>query len=111
MQFPLLIDVPLYLDRHLLHLLVLCDTDISLVVLLINFYAVFVIVVVVVCVLKPVVVLQILLPSGSIAATIATIPKVTLWFISQRLFSIIVYLNCFTTTANTIGEFVDIFND
>jgi hypothetical protein len=32
-----------------------------------------------------------------------------LWFISQSLFSIIVYLNCFTTTANTIGEIVDIF--
>ena len=44
------------------------------------------------------------------AATIAAIAKVMfLWFISQRLFSIIVYLNCFTTTANTIGEFVDIF--
>jgi hypothetical protein len=45
------------------------------------------------------------------AATIAAIAKVVfLWFIcSQSLFSIIVYLNCFTTTANTIGEIVDIF--
>jgi len=41
--------------------------------------------------------------------TIATIHKVTLWFISQRLFPIKVYLNCFTTTANSIGEIVGIF--
>jgi hypothetical protein len=44
------------------------------------------------------------------AATIAAIAKVMfLWFISHRLFAIIVYLNCFTTTANNTAEIVDIF--
>ena len=45
------------------------------------------------------------------AAMIAAIAKdMFLWFMfSKMLFSIIVYLNCFTTTVNTIGEIVDIF--
>ena len=44
------------------------------------------------------------------ADTIAAIAKVVfLRFISQRLSSIIVYLNCFTTTANNTVEIVDIF--
>ncbi len=42
--------------------------------------------------------------------TIVAIDKVVfLWFISQKLSSIILYLRCFTATANNIEEFVDIF--
>ncbi|MGB7955557.1 MAG: hypothetical protein WCF23_16395 [Candidatus Nitrosopolaris sp.] len=43
------------------------------------------------------------------AATIAAIDKaVFLWFISQRLFSTTLYLRCITTTANNREEIVDI---
>ena len=50
-------------------------------------------------------------PVNAIAATIATIPKVMLWFISQRISPTILYLRCFTASARTVGEIVDIFND
>jgi hypothetical protein len=43
------------------------------------------------------------------ATTIATIANVMfLWFISQRLFSTMLYLRCITTTANNREEIVDI---
>ena len=48
-------------------------------------------------------------PVSAIAATIATIPIVTLWFISQRLSLTILYLRCFTASAKTVGEIVDIY--
>ena len=50
-------------------------------------------------------------PDSAVAATIATIAKVMLWFISQRLSPTILYLQCFTASARTVGEIVDIFND
>jgi hypothetical protein len=43
------------------------------------------------------------------ATTIAAIDNVVfLWFISQKLSSIILYLRCFTATANNIREFINI---
>ncbi len=49
-------------------------------------------------------------PVSAKAATIATITKVVLlWFISHRLSSAILYLNCFTSNAKNIWESVDIF--
>jgi len=44
------------------------------------------------------------------ATTIAAIDRVVfLWFISRDTNSIMLYLQCYTTTAKNIGEFVDIF--
>jgi hypothetical protein len=44
-----------------------------------------------------------------IAVTTATIAKVALWFISQRISSGILYLRCFTAIARNREVFVDIF--
>lgn len=43
------------------------------------------------------------------ATKIATIAMFLRFIYSQSQISIIVYLNCSTTTANSIGEIVDIF--
>ena len=91
-------------------------TNVCLACVLCNIYAVAFAVVIIVVVmvmfvqLKLVVVWRMLLLSVPTATTIAAIDKVVfLWFISQKLSSIILYLRCFTATANNIGEFVDIF--
>ena len=58
---------------------------------------------------KPVVVTANATAVIATAATIAAIDKAMfLWFISQSLFSTMLYLRCITTTANNREEIVDI---
>ena len=74
-------------------------TEVRLTRLLINYYAVIVVVVSITANATTV----------SATATIVAIDKVTLWFISQGLSSTLLYLRCFTASANNLGEIVDIF--
>jgi hypothetical protein len=42
--------------------------------------------------------------------TIARIAKATLWFVSQKLSSIMLYLWCFRAAANNLVDIADIFD-